>query len=88
MESFFSISAQGKSAQDTLDSLLEQYTYCIETTTITALPVYYLEPNTRILVRDDSSGINGEYLISKITLPLTYNGTMSISATKAVDKIY
>ena len=27
--------------------------------------------------------INGEYIISKISLPLTYNGQMTIQATKA-----
>jgi hypothetical protein len=47
-----------------------------------------LSPNTRILVRDDKTGINGEYIVSKISLPLTYNGTMNISATKAVKRIY
>jgi hypothetical protein len=29
----------------------------------------------------------GEYIIDKISLSLTYNGTMNISATKAVQRI-
>lgn len=84
----FTISAQGKSAKDELDNLLYNYSYCIETITINALPVYYLQPNTRIFVRDDNSGICGEYIVSSITLPLTYNGTMSINATKAVENMF
>jgi len=52
------------------------------------VPVYYLEPNTRIFVRDDNSGINGEYIIDKISYQLTYNGMMTINAVKAVDRIY
>lgn len=84
----FSISAQGKSAQDALDSLLYQHSYCIESITLQAIPIYYLEPNTRILVYDDMSKINGEYLVSKISLPLAYNGTMTINATKAPTRLY
>ena len=44
----FTISAQGKSAKDRLDELLYAHGYCVETVTITALPVYYLDVNTRI----------------------------------------
>ena len=88
VENLFTISSQGKSAQDKLNQMLYNYTYCAESITINALPVYHLNPNYRILVKDDNSGINGEYIITKITVPLTYNGTMNISATKAVERIY
>lgn len=84
----FAISSQGKSAYNVLEKLLEENTYCIENITITSIPIYYLKPNVRIEVSDKESGVEGEYLISKITLPLTYNGTMSITATKAMDTIY
>ena len=85
MESMFSISSQGKSAKDKLDELIYQHGYCIETATVTSIPIYYLEPNSRIYIYDEETGLNGEYLASKITLPLTYKGTMSITATKAVE---
>jgi len=42
-----------------------------------------LEPNTRIYVSDIEAGIEGDYIVSKISLPLAYNGSMSITATKA-----
>ena len=88
LEGMFTISAQGKSAKVVLDQFLFDYAYCAETISITSIPIYYLEPNTRIFVRDDNSKINGEYIISSINLPLTYNGTMSISAAKATQNIY
>ena len=87
LENMFSISSQGQSAQDKLDSLLYNNSYCIENVTLQAIPVYYLEPNTRIFIRDDLSKINGEYIVSKISLPLAYNGTMSITATKAPTRL-
>ena len=83
----FSQSAQGKSAKDAVDTLLYNHAYCIESVSITTIPIYYLEPNKRIYIYDSKSGIEGEYLVSKITIPLTYNGTSSITAVKAVDRI-
>lgn len=84
----FTISARGKSTKDVLDTMLYNYSYCPESVSITSLPVYYLEPNTRILIYDENSKINGEYIMTKYTLSLTYNGTMSITATKAAEKLY
>lgn len=88
LDNFFKISAQGKSAHDVLEQLLYENTYCAETINITALPIYYLQPNTRIGIKDGVHNIDGEYIISRISLPLTYNGTMTITATKAADTIY
>ena len=87
LENLFSISSQGKSAKDAVDELLYNYSYCIENITISAIPIYYLQPNTRIYVKDDASKINGEYIVSKMTIPLAYNGTMSITATKAPERL-
>lgn len=88
IQRLFSLSTQGKTAQDVLNSSLYKYTYCTESVSITSLPVYHLQPNTRIFIKDIKAGINGEYIISRITIPLTYNGTMNISAVKAVERIY
>ena len=81
-EGLFSISTKGKSAKERIDELLYTHSYSIESTAINTIPIYYLEPNTRILIRDEKSNIDGEYLVSKITIPLTYNGTMNLTATK------
>ena len=85
---YFSISAQGKSAKEVTEELLYQYGYCAESINITSVPIYYLQPNVRILVKDENSKIDGEYLVSRITIPLQYNGTMQISATKAPTRLY
>ena len=88
LENLFTISSQGISAQDELNNLLYDYSYCTESVSITTLPVYHLQPNTRIFILDKEIGINGEYIIDRLSIPLSYNGTMSISATKAVERIY
>lgn len=86
--SMFSRSTQGKSAKDAIDTLLYNHTCCIESVSIQSIPIYYLQPNTMIYINDIKAGINGEYIISKISLPLSYNGTMSIQGTKAVQRLY
>lgn len=83
----FSQSSQGKSAKDAIDNLLYNHACCIESITMSTIPIYHLEPNKRILVQDNNYGINGEYIASKFTLPLTYNGMMSITATKVVERL-
>lgn len=88
LNGFFNISARGKSAHDVMEESLYQNTYAIDNITINTIPIYYLQPNTRISVQDFNSNIEGEYIISKLTIPLTYNGTMSITASRAVDTIY
>lgn len=86
-DSMFKVSTQGKSAKSAIDTLLYNHSYCIESITITSIPIYYLEPNTRIYINDIKANIEGEYILSKFTLPLTYSGTMSLTATKAVDRL-
>ena len=87
LDSMFSISSQGKSAKDKLDELIYKHSYCIESATITTIPIYYLEPNTRISLYDKNTKLDGDYIISRISIPLSYNGTMSITATKAAKNI-
>ena len=87
IENMCSVSTQGKSAKEAVDQLLYNHSYALESVSITAIPIYYLELNTRINIHDERAGISGDYVVTKMTLPLTYNGTMSMTATKAVDYI-
>ena len=84
----FNISSQGKSAKDSINELIYQHSYCTESINLQSVPIYYLEPNTIISIEDKNTKINGEYILNKITIPLAYNGMMSIQATKSPQKIY
>ena len=82
--------AQGgsyNSAFNMIQDLLYQYTGYNETISLQILPMYFLEPNTRILVRDSETGINGDYMLNNFSIPLDINGTMSLSCTKALERI-
>lgn len=75
------------SAFVTIQDLLYQHTSYNESIQISCLPIYYLEPNTRIAVDNNDTGIHGDYVISSFSLPLDVSSTMSISASKVLDKI-
>lgn len=75
------------SAFQRVRELIYQYTNMNNSITINAIPIYYLEPNTRITVNDAASGIYGDYIIQTISIPLDISGMMSLTANKALQKI-
>ena len=85
---FFNISSQGKTAHEEMESLLYNHTYAADTVNITSIPIYYLQPNTRISIKDAGVGVEGEYIVSRITLPLNYNGMMQLTASKVAETIF
>ena len=81
------IGTKGYSAQETVRNFLYQYTNYNEQIALQCIPIYYIDVNRRITVKDKKTGINGDYIINSITLPLSYNATMSISATRALNRL-
>ena len=77
----------GYTAQDYCRSLLYQHTSYCETISISSIPIYYLDVNTRITVDDRKSGIHGDFIIDTINLPLDPSGQMTITASRALDRI-
>ena len=80
------IGGSSNSAYNEVKMLLHEYTSYNESITIQSIPIYHLEPNTRIGVRDIESDIYGDYMISSISIPLDISSTMSISATRALER--
>ena len=81
-----SIGVGQNSAFDTIKDLLVTHTQYANSVNLSTIPIYYLEPNTRIVIEDTDIGVSGSYLIKSISLPLAANGTSSISATRCVEK--
>lgn len=82
-----SVGGQQNSAFESIKNLLFQYTNYNESISITCLPIYHLEPNTRISIKEPISGINGDYIISSISLPLDSTGTMTMNVTQALERL-
>ena len=70
-----------------IKTLLYNYTGYNESIQMNLIPLFFLEPNTRIKVNDLESDIYGDYMINSMSIPLNAGGTMSISATRATEKL-
>lgn len=81
------VGTTGYSAQEIARELLYQYTSYTSSISISSIPIYYLDVNNRITVYDRSSGIYGDYVVKSMTVPLDAKNTMSISATKALERV-
>jgi len=81
------VGTAGYTAEETSRNLLYQYTNYNEGISIQSIPIYYLDVNSRITVQDRMSGIYGDYIIKSISLPLSAGGTMTITASRALERI-
>lgn len=86
-QDLFSISTTGTSCFDRIREMMYQNLNYNTTISLTCLPKYYMEPNNIIYIEDKASGISGNYQITQFTLPLAYNGTMSITATEVLTRV-
>ena len=87
LEEILSISSRGKSSKDKLDEILYDHSYATEALSITAIPIYYLEPNTKIYIYNKEVMIEGDYVLTSLNIPLTYNSMMTLSASKVPAKL-
>ena len=81
------IGTVGYAAHSRVRELLYQHTSYNEIISIQSIPIYYLDANRRITVHDQASNIYGDYVVNNISIPLSVGGTMSISATRALERI-
>ena len=85
-EEYIGLGIAHNPAYELLRSAIHEYTSYQNSISISALPIYYLEPNTRITVKDDESDIHGDYMIQTISIPLAVSGIMNITATQALER--
>lgn len=83
----FSTGGYRQSAYSQIRYDLQQYTSYQNTVSITAIPCFYLEPNVRVKLNDHSTGTFGDYVIKSISIPLGMGGNMSVSMSKAMERI-
>ena len=83
MEQLFYRSSQGAAAVSKANELIYQHTASVEGISITSIPIYYLQPNTRIYIKN-----YGDYTLDKISYSLAYNGTMTLNGNKIMKQFY
>lgn len=75
------------SAYDHLRAQIHTLLSFNESVSIGIIPIYHLEPNTRIAIEDKDTNIKGDYMIKSFSVPLAPGGTMTLQCSKAVERI-
>lgn len=75
------------SAYEEIRQVFHQYTKYNETVSLQTLPIYHLEPNTRITIENAESNIYGDYIINTLSFTLDNSSMLTINAIKAPEKI-
>lgn len=76
-----------RSAYEEIRTALYQYITYNEMVSLTALPIYYLQPNVLVTIDDENTHIKGSYMIKSLSLPLGSGGAMNLSCVKALTRI-
>lgn len=80
----FATGGYSNGAYDIICSELYQHTTYQTTLSLTALPNYWLEPNSRVRISDNVTKTFGNYMVQNISLPLDVGSVMSITANECV----
>lgn len=87
-EGMFSRSPKKKTAIEAVETLIAEKAYNAETISFSMIPDYSLDVNTRAKIKNEDLDIDGEYVINKLTIPLNYNGVVSVQASLAPTTLY
>ena len=75
------------SAYEEIRQTLHEFTNYNESITLQTIPLYFLQPNTRITVNNPTSDITGDYIINSLSFSLDNEGLLNINASKALERI-
>ena len=53
---------------------------------LTAIPVFYLEPNSRVTISDKTTNTFGDYIVQNISITFGPGANMSVSCTEAMER--
>ena len=81
MKGLFTISSRGKASSERIDELIWKHVCIAGGMTASCIPLYFLDVNTRVKYKDE------DYVITKITLPVAYNGMMQLTMSKIIKPI-
>lgn len=87
-EVFYNLATGGykNGAFDQVKYELYLHTTYQNSVSITGLPVFYLEPNSRIELNDASTNTYGDYNLNTISIPLGPGNAMTVSCNQSIER--
>lgn len=86
-DALFTAGGTQNPAFDYVKDSLYQYASYGGSVTLQTLPIYNLEPNTRVSITHPKADINGDYIIQTVSIPFDAKGMSNITCTKAIDRL-
>ena len=83
----FQIGGVLNSAHEVIKQSIQTYVNYNNNISLQTLPIYNLQPNTKIIVSDPESDTYGDFLVNSISFSIDTSGTMTINATRILEKI-
>lgn len=82
----FSQGGYNNAAFDQIKYELYLHTNYQKSVSLTAIPAFYLEPNTRVSLNDKTTNTYGDYVVSSITIPFGPGSMMSCAASECFER--
>ena len=85
-----SLTGWNNAAYDTIRAVIHETTAYNNVISLTSIPIFHLEPSMRVKVNITEGGkpiAVGHYMINSLSVPLAYNGNMTINASRAIERI-
>lgn len=82
----FATGGYHNSAYDAITLDLYNHTTYQRTISMTALPVFYLEPNLRVTINDKVTNTYGDFMIQNMSVPLAIGSVMSVTLNECTIK--
>lgn len=82
LERLFSISSQGQSLLDKINSLIYKHICIPYGLTLTIIPNFTLQPNTKIYIKG-----YGDFIVNKISCSLSHDATMTLTTSKVIEEV-
>jgi hypothetical protein len=84
--SAFSTGGHKNGAFDQIKYDLYLHTTYQRTVSLTAIPAFYLEPNTRVTLNDKTTNTYGDFVVQNVAIPLGAGSLMSVTANEAFER--
>lgn len=86
LQTAFSLASFPTAAKTVMDDELNNFTSFTRSLNLTSVPIYSLDVNRKIKISTDK--VRGQFLINRLTIPLNYNGMMSINLSEITDSLF
>jgi hypothetical protein len=86
LQTAFSIASFPTAAKTIMDEELNSFTSFTRSVNLSTVPIYNLDVNRKVRIATDE--VRGQFIIDRLTIPLSYNGMMSISLNEITDSLY